>query len=101
MVDKRAIHEGMTVRTSDGARIGNVAVLGEDSFEIERGILSLEALFARYDEVRDVRGREIVLDRAFEEMRGGRGLAKPYPEVPSSEEAASGAGTERGRGDKR
>lgn len=64
MVQPGEVREGMTVRTAEGKRLGHVAAVGEEHFELEQGLLPIP----RRDylvELRDValvRGHEVFLE---------------------------------------
>jgi len=41
MVQAGAVREGMTVRTSDGRKVGRVAAIGDVHFELEKGLVPI------------------------------------------------------------
>ncbi|MCP3102635.1 DUF2171 domain-containing protein [Myxococcus sp. K15C18031901] len=41
MVQAGAVREGMTVRTSDGRKVGRVAAVGDIHFELEQGLVPI------------------------------------------------------------
>lgn len=49
------LREGMTVYGADGVRMGRIVALGQDSFIVERGLVSREDFVARFDWIADVR----------------------------------------------
>jgi uncharacterized protein (TIGR02271 family) len=63
MSSKSDIKIGMTVRSSDGEKLGKITFCGEDEFAIEKGIFFHKEYRVPYHEVRDVRGDDIFLVR--------------------------------------
>ena len=90
---ERDIRVGMTVRSSDGEKLGKVIRCGEDEFVIERGYFFPKDYVARYDEAR-ASGGEVLLSSPASSLRkvGDRGAEDVRPR----ETRASGLGTEIG-----
>lgn len=82
----RAIREGMTVRTTDGKKLGKVASVHGDDFIIEKGLLFKQDFRARCDHIIDVRGDEIIYQRVGEEDREP---ATPMKETARNETAGA------------
>lgn len=61
MSSRDQISRGMTVRTSDGHRLGRVTACGVGEFHIAKGVFFREDYLATYDMVDEVRGDEIIL----------------------------------------
>jgi uncharacterized protein (TIGR02271 family) len=85
------IREGMTVRSSDGQKLGKVIRCGVDEFIIEKGFFFPKDYVARYDQA-TVSGDEVTLSLAASSLReaGGR------DDVRAREESAGGMGTHLG-----
>ncbi len=71
MIERGQIHEGMTVRSSDGRRLGRVLACQESTFLVEKGFYFATDYVARYDEVADVSGDEVRLSRNEEALAHG------------------------------
>ncbi len=76
MVGHEEVREGMTVRDSEGRKVGRVAAVGESHFELEPGLLSREEYLVEYADVRHVHRGEVFLERvphlqALEDDDGG------------------------------
>jgi hypothetical protein len=76
-----SIREGMTVYAADGHKLGKVAICEADGFVVEKGTYFPRDRFARYADVREIRGEDVHLaverdallpveDRAKLEERG-------------------------------
>ena len=57
---RTSIREGMTVRTSDGEKLGKIASVRGDEFIIEKGLLFKEDYTARCERIMDVQGDEVI-----------------------------------------
>ncbi len=100
MMDARnEVREGMTVRSSDGEKLGKVIACSEDHFLVEKGIFFPKDYLARYGEVSEVRDGEIVLDFAARDFAGrsaqtaGAG-AEPEGRMAGSTGISTGGATE-------
>ena len=64
MVQPGEVREGMTVRASDGKRVGLVAGVGEEHFELELGLVSIPRrdYLVEYRDVALVRGHDVFLE---------------------------------------
>jgi uncharacterized protein (TIGR02271 family) len=65
------IREGMTVRSSDGEKLGKVIRCDADQFLIEKGFFFPKDYAARYDEVSTIRDDEVLLAATAESFREG------------------------------
>ncbi|RYZ35064.1 MAG: DUF2382 domain-containing protein [Myxococcaceae bacterium] len=70
MIKRNDIKEGMTVRSSDGEKLGKVFAVSEGEFHIEKGMFFPKDYLVRYAEVSDVRNGEIYLNHGREALRG-------------------------------
>ena len=87
MMRAHTIRDGMRVRTSDGARLGRVVLTGERTFQIEKGFFFPREYVARYADVSEVQGDEVVLTVSREELLRGlrpEGIGAAPPEVPET-----------------
>lgn len=85
---QRDIEEGMVVRSPDGEKLGTVTRCGETDFVVEKGLLFHRDFVARYDEVAEIRDREVLLTRAASDevlrqrqSSSGGGAREPAEEV--------------------
>ncbi len=64
MVQPGEVCEGMTVRASDGKRLGYVAGVGEEHFELERGLVPIPRrdYLVEFRDVALVRGQDVFLE---------------------------------------
>jgi hypothetical protein len=64
MVQPGEVREGMTVRGSDGKRLGLVAAVGDEHFELEPGIVSIPRrdYLVEFRDVALVRGHDVFLE---------------------------------------
>ena len=80
---QRDIEEGMVVRSQDGEKLGTVTRCGDADFVVEKGLFFHRDFLARYDEVAEIRDREVLLTRAASEEvlrhRAGGGSAARGP----------------------
>ncbi len=88
---EREIREGMTVRSSDGEKLGKVIRCGDDEFVIEKGFFFPKDYVARYDQA-SVSGGEVLLAIPASSLRA----AGDERDLRSRESSASGLGTEMG-----
>jgi uncharacterized protein (TIGR02271 family) len=65
------VREGMAVLSAEGARLGRVVSRGQDTFVIEKGVLLPRDFIARYDDISEVRGDEVLLRRTRDELIPG------------------------------
>jgi uncharacterized protein (TIGR02271 family) len=68
MFQRTQLREGMTVRSSDGEKLGKVFALGDDAFHIEKGLFFPKDYLVRYAEVSDIRDGEIILMHGRESL---------------------------------
>ncbi len=61
MIDPGELREGMTVRDTEGRRLGTVANLGDTYFELEQGSPARRDFAVNYHLVASVRGQEVIL----------------------------------------
>ncbi len=74
------IREGMIVRSSDGAKLGRVALLGEHDFQVEKGAFFPREYVASYGEIAGIRDDEVILKldkTAFRTTDPGTGVTEP------------------------
>jgi uncharacterized protein (TIGR02271 family) len=88
MFQRSQLREGMTVRSSDGEKLGRVFALGDDAFHIEKGLFFPKDYLVRYAEVSDIRDGEIIL------MHGRESLLRLSSEAKYG--TTSGLGTTAG-----
>jgi uncharacterized protein (TIGR02271 family) len=90
---RRDIEQGLLVRTAEGEKLGRVVRCEQDTFIIEKGIFFPTDYVARYDDVADVRDREVYLKRGAADLRGSgsttRAGTKEQVSVPVMEEELS------------
>ena len=55
------IAEGMVARSSDGEKLGKIIACRSDGFMIEGGFLAPKNYLARYQDVAEVRGNDVIL----------------------------------------
>lgn len=67
--NREHISTGMTVRSSDGQKLGKVIALGADNFEIEKGFFILKDYLVRYSDILDVRDGECFLRYGKADLR--------------------------------
>jgi uncharacterized protein (TIGR02271 family) len=89
-MDVGTIREGMTVRSSDGEKLGKVISIGPDMFTIEKGFLFKRDYVAGKDEVRSIADDEVWLLASRQELESrmegvasavpGQGIAAPVEE---------------------
>jgi uncharacterized protein (TIGR02271 family) len=72
MFGREEIHEGMTVRSREGEKLGRVDVIEEDDFIIEKGIFFKREYVVLYDDVLDVREGDVILRSDVEALRPNR-----------------------------
>ncbi|RKH56594.1 DUF2382 domain-containing protein [Corallococcus aberystwythensis] len=70
MIKRNDIKEGMTVRSSDGEKLGKVFAVSEGEFHIEKGMFFPKDYLVRHAEVTDIRNGEIYLNHGREALRG-------------------------------
>lgn len=83
-MNKGDIHEGMTVWSSDGHKLGKVVACEDRSFEIEKGFFFPKEYVVTYDEITELRGdNDLVLGRSRNELKTGEA---EYREPPRAAE---------------
>ncbi|WP_244222008.1 YsnF/AvaK domain-containing protein [Corallococcus exercitus] len=68
MIKRNDIKEGMTVRSSDGEKLGKVFAVSDAEFHIEKGMFFPKDYLVRYSEVSDIRNGEIFLNHGREAL---------------------------------
>ncbi|WP_375754832.1 YsnF/AvaK domain-containing protein [Corallococcus exercitus] len=68
MIKRNDIKEGMTVRSSDGEKLGKVFAVSDAEFHIEKGMFFPKDYLVRYSEVSDIRNGEIILNHGREAL---------------------------------
>lgn len=61
MIDPGELREGMTVRDTEGRRLGTVANLGDTYFEVEQGSPARRDYAVTYHMVARIQGQEVIL----------------------------------------
>lgn len=61
--------EGMTVRSTDGQKLGRITYCDENAFIIEKGLFFPKDYMVRYEDVADIRNGEVILSRHGDELR--------------------------------
>src|SRR5512140_194666 len=90
-MDTREIREGMTVRSSDGQKLGKVIRCGADEFIVEKGFFFPKDYVVRYDQA-SVSGDEVMLALPASSLRE----AGDRDALRAREESAGGMGTHLG-----
>jgi uncharacterized protein (TIGR02271 family) len=101
MIKRNDIKEGMTVRSSDGEKLGKVFAVSDTEFHIEKGMFFPKDYLVRYAEVSDIRNGEIYLNHGREALRGlsdSGGLKAGTGALGATAAAATGAASGIGAG---
>jgi uncharacterized protein (TIGR02271 family) len=69
MYQRSDVNEGMTVRSSDGEKLGKVFAVQDGEFLIEKGLFFPKDYICRYSEISDIRNGEIILLHGKEGLR--------------------------------
>jgi uncharacterized protein (TIGR02271 family) len=69
MFARTHVREGMVVRSQDGHKLGKVYAVGDDQFQIEKGLFFPKDYVCRYSDIADVRGDEIILRHGEQVLR--------------------------------
>jgi uncharacterized protein (TIGR02271 family) len=69
LFQRSQLMEGMTVRSSDGEKLGRVFSLGDDSFHIEKGLFFPKDYLVRYADISDIRNGEVILLHGRDNLR--------------------------------
>ena len=69
LFQRSQLMEGMTVRSSDGKKLGRVFSLGDDSFHIEKGLFFPKDYLVRYADISDIRNGEVILLHGRDNLR--------------------------------
>lgn len=111
MINRRDIREGMVVRSADGHKLGKVFAIGDQAFQIEKGLFFKHDYVADYGAVADIRDDEIILTHQRDALREiserepraqpAQTFAQPPPAgtpgaMPRASNAPPGATTGRG-----
>src|SRR5690606_30806997 len=83
------IEEGMTVRSSDGDKLGKVIAIGEQSFEIEKGFFILKDYVIPYADIQDVRDGECFLRYGKEELQSREAGYEESRDIPQETHATA------------
>lgn len=92
--ERYGVRLGMRVRDVDGKSLGRVDALYDSGFSVLKGlpILFRSDLVARYDEVRELRGGELVLARSSRDLQTlARGEIPPAWRVPAAPDRPTAA----------
>ena len=68
MIERTRIHEGMSVRSSDGRKVGRISNCSERSFIVEKGFFFVTDYTAGYEDVADVSRDEVTLSCPRDEI---------------------------------
>ena len=71
MFDRSQVHEGMTVRSADGKKLGRVLACEQEGFIVEKGCFFATDYVARYGDVEDVSGEEVRISRREQALAHG------------------------------
>jgi uncharacterized protein (TIGR02271 family) len=69
LFQRSQVMEGMTVRSSDGEKLGRVFALSDDAFHIEKGLFFPKDYLVRYADISDIRDGEIILMHGRDSLR--------------------------------
>ncbi|HEX8823073.1 MAG TPA: YsnF/AvaK domain-containing protein [Archangium sp.] len=69
LFQRSQLMEGMTVRSSDGEKLGRVFAMGDDAFHIEKGLFFPKDYLVRYADISDIRDGEIILMHGRDSLR--------------------------------
>lgn len=100
MFDRSQIQEGMTVRSSDGDKLGRVYAIGDTEFYIEKGLFFPKDYACRYSDIADIRNGEIHLLHGRESLRKASEVepVRTYETGAGTTEAGLGASPVTGVG---
>jgi uncharacterized protein (TIGR02271 family) len=87
------IREGMTVRSSDGHRLGKVIAVEALSFHVEKGLFFPKDYVASFDDIQSIEGEEIVLARGQEALRTAEQAAADTARDTQAAQATTAPGT--------
>ncbi|WP_309896985.1 YsnF/AvaK domain-containing protein [Archangium sp.] len=95
LFQRSQLMEGMTVRSSDGEKLGRVFSLGDDSFHIEKGLFFPKDYLVRYADISDIRNGEIILLHGRDNLRrlSSEGKYGTTAGLGTSTAATTGLGT--------
>jgi hypothetical protein len=79
-MDRRGIHDGMTVHGADGKKLGTVVQCADDMFVIEKGFFFPKDFVARYEQVAEVREDEVHLASESAGIEARRRAEEPVGE---------------------
>lgn len=68
MIDRKRIHEGMIVRSSDGKKVGRVSNCDKGGFVVEKGFFFVTDCTPAYEDVADVSGDRVVLSYPLDKV---------------------------------
>jgi hypothetical protein len=95
-IERSQIRDGMTVRSADGEKLGEVLTTDEQGFIVEKGFFVPRDYVVRYDDVAEVSGDAVRLSAGREALRG-LGQRGGLPEVRTTVRAAREEEDEEGR----
>lgn len=95
MFSRDQLKEGMTVRSSDGEKLGKIFALGATELQIEKGIFFKKDYVISYDRVLDVRNGECFLALRKDELDATSGKYLEGYGKPAGLTGTGVAGTER------
>ncbi|HET8539847.1 MAG TPA: YsnF/AvaK domain-containing protein [Anaeromyxobacter sp.] len=68
-MNTKGVQRGMTVRSTDGEKLGEVVACEADHLVIEKGFFFPKDYLARYEDVADVQGDEVLLRQSGAQLR--------------------------------
>jgi uncharacterized protein (TIGR02271 family) len=71
-MNTKGVQTGMTVRSVDGEKLGKIIACEDDGFIVEKGFFFPKDYAARYEDVSEVRGDEVLLRHSGEYLREAR-----------------------------
>jgi uncharacterized protein (TIGR02271 family) len=63
-----SFNENMQVLCRDGKKLGRIVFTSEDSFTVEKGVFFPRDFTLRYDDIREIRDNQVVINESTEEM---------------------------------
>ncbi len=90
MIERELIREGMVVRTRDGHKLGKVIAIGDQQFQIEKGIFFPKDYVATFDAVAEIRDDELILAHGAEALRSAEAEPELIARAPAEPAAREG-----------
>lgn len=80
----QAIAVGMTVHSADGEKLGRVMAITETEIHVEKGIFFPKDYVVLLQDIREVRGDDVILTKGREALRPEHEQGAPTPPPPSN-----------------